>query len=167
MATVERAMQRDALVHEAASLLKVEPDGVIDALQRLLDRQRSADKEVARLRSSAAAAEGAELAAGAVDGVVVARLDGRTADELRELAQAVRHRDGVRAVVVGGSPDGIKVAIVAVTPGDPDAGVLVKQVAQLVGGGGGGSPEVAVAGGRDPGRLDDALAEARRVLTGG
>jgi alanyl-tRNA synthetase len=167
MATVERALRREAMVQEAANLLKVEPNGVVDALQRLLDRQRSADKELGRLRSSVTDAEGAALAAGAEDGVVIARRDGRSVEELRSLAQAVRHRDGVRAVVIGGTPDGTKVAIAVVTGGEPDAGVLVKQVAQVVGGGGGGSSEVAVAGGRDPDRLADALAEARRALTGG
>jgi alanyl-tRNA synthetase len=166
LATVERALQRDAVVQEAAALLKVEPDGVVDALQRLLDRQRSADKELARLRSSAIEAEGVELAAGAVDGVVVARRDGRSAEELRALAQAVGQRDGVRVAVVGGTPDGTKVAIAAATGGEPDAGALVKQVAKIVGGGGGGSPEVAVAGGRDPARLTEALTEARRILGG-
>ncbi len=167
LGTLERTLQRDAVLHEAASLLKVEPEGLVDALQRLLDRQRSADKELSRLRGAAAEAGAAELAAEAQDGRVVARRDGLTADELRTLAQAVHRRHGVRAVVLGGSPDGTKVAIVAVTGGDPDAAVAVKQVAQVVGGGGGGSAEVAVAGGRDPGRLDEALTEARRILAGG
>ncbi|HEY5246693.1 MAG TPA: alanine--tRNA ligase [Acidimicrobiales bacterium] len=164
LATVERARRREALVQEAATLLKVEPDGVVDALQRLLDRQRTTDKELARLRSSAVDADAAGLAAAAEDGVVVARRDGRAAEELRALAQAVRRRDGVRAAVVGGTADGAKVAIAIATGGEPDAGALVKQVGKIVQGGGGGSPDVAVAGGRDASRLDDALAEARRVL---
>ena len=96
---------------------------------------------------------------------MVARRDGRSADELRTLAQALVQR-GVRAAVVGGSPDGVKVAIAAATGGQPDAAALVKRVAALVGGGGGGSAEVAVAGGRDPGRLDEALREAQRALDG-
>ena len=167
LATFERTLEREAVMHEAASLLKVEPEGLVDALQRLLDRQRAADKELSRLRGAAAESDAAELAAKSDDGRVVARRDGLSADELRTLAQAVHRRDGVKAVVLGGSPDGTKVAIVAVTGGDPDAGTLVKQVAQVVGGGGGGSAEVAVAGGRDPGRLDEALSEARRILAGG
>jgi alanyl-tRNA synthetase len=56
---------------------------------------------------------------------------------------------------------------VAATGGQPDAGALVKSVAAVVGGGGGGSPEVAVAGGREPGQLDEALAQAARLLDGG
>ncbi len=166
LAAADRTLAREALLAEAASLLKVEPDGVLEALGRLLDRQRAQDKEIARLRGSATDAEAASLAASAEGGVVVARRDGHGADELRTLAQAVQRRDGVRAVVVGGVAEEGKVAIAAATGGEPDAGALVKRVAKVVGGGGGGSPEVAVAGGRDPGRLDEALAEARRALSG-
>ncbi len=167
LSTMERARQREGVVAEAATLLKVEPDGVLDALGRLLERQRAAERELVRLRSSAVAAEASELASGATDGVVVARRDERSPDELRTLAQAALGRDGVRAAVVGGSPDGKKASIAVATGGEPHAGDLVKRVAALMGGGGGGSPEVAVAGGREPAKLDEALGEARRALLGG
>ncbi len=82
----------------------------------------------------------------------------------RDLAQAVRGH-GARIVVVAGSPDGTKVAV-AVASGDRavDAGSTAKELAKMVGGGGGGSPELAVAGGSDPAKVDDVLAEARRRL---
>jgi alanyl-tRNA synthetase len=162
--TLERMRRREALVAEAAELLRTEPDGVLDALQRLLDRQRAADKELARLRSESLEAAAGALGAEAADGVVVARRDGLSPDELRSLAQMTRRRPGVRAAVLGGTPDGTKVSIAAATGGAPDAGDLVRRVGALVGGGGGGSPELALAGGRDPSRLDEALAEARRLL---
>ncbi|HVX21168.1 MAG TPA: alanine--tRNA ligase [Acidimicrobiales bacterium] len=162
---LHRAEARDALVGEAAALLRAEPDELVDAVQRLLERQRAADKELQSLRAAATDALAATLAEGAEGGVVVARQDGHTAEELRSLAQAVRRRPGVRAAVLGGSADGSKVAIAVATGGDPDAGALVKQVGKIVQGGGGGSPEVAVAGGRDLSRLDDALGEARRLLS--
>jgi alanyl-tRNA synthetase len=163
-AAIDRSLRRDALIDEAASLLRTEPDGVLVALERLLERQRTTERELARLRSSSLESDAAALGAEAVDGVVVARRDGHTPDELRSLAQATRRRDGVRAAVVGGSPDGVKVAIAVATGGEPDAGTLVKRIGAVVGGGGGGSAEVAVAGGREPARLDDALDEARRAL---
>src|SRR6185437_7595897 len=152
---LHRAEARDALVGEAAGLLRAEPDELVDAVQRLLDRQRAADKELQSLRAAATDALAATLAEGADDGVVVARQDGHAAEELRSLAQAVRRRPGVRAAVLGGSADGAKVAVAVATGGDPDAGALVKQVGKIVQGGGGGSPEVAVAGGRDLSRLDE------------
>jgi alanyl-tRNA synthetase len=165
-ATLARTRRQEAALAEAAQLLRTEPEGVVEALGRLLDRQRSAEKELARLRQGAVEGEAAELAAGARDGVVLARRDGRSPDDLRSLAQAVRRRDGVRAVVLGGSPDGAKAALAAATGGEPDATALVRAVASHIGGGGGGSPEVALAGGRDPGGLDAALEEAGRQLAG-
>jgi alanyl-tRNA synthetase len=81
------------------------------------------------------------------------------------LAQAVLRHDGVQAVALGGSPDGVKVALVAVTGGQPNATEVVKALGAIVGGGGGGSAELAVAGGKDPARLEEALAEARRLLS--
>jgi alanyl-tRNA synthetase len=96
---------------------------------------------------------------------VVARRDNVEGDVLRSLAQAVLRHDGVRAVVLGGSPDGAKVAIAAATGGDPDAVELVRTLGRMVGGGGGGSPEVALAGGKDPSQIEAALAEAQRLLS--
>jgi alanyl-tRNA synthetase len=149
---------------EAARLLRVEPDGVLDALQKLLDRQRQADKELQRAKGARIAEDAARLAQQAVNGVLVDRQDGLSPDQLRDLAQAVR-RHGARVVVVAGSPDGSKVGVAVASSDDAvEAGVLVKELAQLVGGGGGGSAELAVAGGSDVSRIDDLLAEARRRL---
>jgi alanyl-tRNA synthetase len=79
----------------------------------------------------------------------------------------VLRTDGVRAVALGGSAEEGKAAVVVATGGDPDATALIKSVAPIVGGGGGGTPQLALAGGRDPGKLDQALAEARRLLVEG
>jgi alanyl-tRNA synthetase len=151
---------------EAARLLRVEPDGVVDALQKLLERQRQADKELQRVRGAQVEQDAARLAELADDGVVVHREDGLSGDQLRDLAQAVRRR-GARVVVVAGSPDGTKAAV-AVASGDQavDAGQTVRELARLVGGGGGGSPELAMAGGSDIPGIDGLLAEARRRLNG-
>ncbi|MGH9018806.1 MAG: alanine--tRNA ligase, partial [Acidimicrobiales bacterium] len=153
--------ERSQVVAEAARLLRVEPDGVVDALERLLERQRRADKELQGLRGVALRGRAAELAAGVEAGVVVARVDGLLPDEVRELAQATG-RLGPRLVVLAGSPDGAKVALAVAAPGDLDAGAIVKELAPLVGGGGGGSPDLALAGGRDVDGVDSLLAEARR-----
>ncbi|HLW44883.1 MAG TPA: alanine--tRNA ligase [Acidimicrobiales bacterium] len=164
-ATLSRLRARERLVAEAAGLLKVEPDGLVDALQRLVDRERAAERELSRLRASSLDKEAADLASTADAGVVVARRDGRSPDELRALAQATRGH-GLRAVAIGGSPDGERVGIAVATGGDPDAASVVRQVAGIVGGGGGGSPQLALAGGREAQRLDEALGEVRRLLAG-
>jgi alanyl-tRNA synthetase len=158
--------QRQSVLADAARLLRVEPDGVVDALTRLLERQRETDKELQRLRGASLDERAAQLAAGAQDGVVVARVDGLAPDELRELVQAVRRR-GPAVAVVAGTPDGAKVSVAVASGGPVDAGFMVKELAALVGGGGGGSPELALAGGRDVDKVDAMLDEARRRLAGG
>jgi alanyl-tRNA synthetase len=160
-----RARDKEHAVSSAADLLRTEPDDLVPALERLMARQRESEKELAALKQRAGAAEAGDLATGAVDGIVVARRDGIEPDALRTLAEAVRRHEGVRAVVLGGSPDGAKVALAAATGGTPDAKELVRALGPLVGGGGGGSAEVAQAGGKNPAGLDDALAEAQRLLS--
>ncbi len=162
---LDRFAEREQLLQSSAELLRTEPEEVVTAIERVLARQREVDKELSKLRQQSSESDATELAAAADDGVVVARRDGVEPKALQTLAQAVLRHDGLRSVVLGGSPDGVKVAIVAATGGEPNATDLVKTLGALVGGGGGGSPELALAGGKDPSRLDEALAEARRLLS--
>jgi alanyl-tRNA synthetase len=166
-ASLERALERERLVQSAAELLRTDPDELLAAIGRLTERQREGERELARLRQQSSEAEAKALAeaAAADGGVVVARRDQVEPDALQNLAQAVLRHDGVRAVVLGGSPDGMKAAIVAATGGTPDATELVRTLGAMVGGGGGGSAEVARAGGKDPSRIEAALAEAQRLLS--
>jgi alanyl-tRNA synthetase len=168
---LDRIASREHLLAEAAALLRTDPEHVGEAIERLLERQKAAEKSLEQARSKELLAEAGSLIDSAVDGVVVARRDGLVPDQLRDLAQSVRSQGGLRVVVLGGSPDGTKASVavsVAATAGGPGAhaGDLVKQIAPLLGGGGGGSPEVAVAGGKDPSGIDRALDEARRLTAG-
>ena len=98
--------------------------------------------------------------------MVVARRDGTTRDELKDLAVAIRDRPGIKAVVLGGEPEGGGVALVAAVRKDSglEAPALIAEAARTVGGGGGGKKsDIAVAGGRDPNKLDEALEQARRA----
>jgi alanyl-tRNA synthetase len=167
MVAIERAKERERLVRAAAELLRSEPDELLTAIGRTLERQREGERELAKLRQQSSEAEAGTLAAAAASdgGIVVARRDNVDGKALQNLAQAVLRHDGVRAVVLAGSPDGTKVAIAAATGGKPDAKELVNTLGQLVGGGGGGSAEVALAGGRDPSQIEAALAEAQRLLS--
>jgi alanyl-tRNA synthetase len=164
-AALDRADAREHLVRAASEMLRTEPEDLLAALERLLARQRETDKELAKLRQKSSESVASELAAGAENGVVVARQNSLEPDALRALAQAVHRHDGVRAVALGGSPDGVKVALVVVTGGEPNATDVVRALGAIVGGGGGGSPELAVAGGKDVSRVDEALDEARRLLS--
>jgi alanyl-tRNA synthetase len=172
----DRIVAREGLLTEAASLLRTEPENVPETIERLLERQRTAEKTLEQLKSRQMQSDAASLAADATEGVLVARRDGLTPDELRELAQSARNSGGLRAVVLGGSPDGAKAAVAVAVDGgaggantgpEIHAGNLVKRIGPFLGGGGGGSAQVAVAGGKDPSGIDNALDEARKALAGG
>jgi alanyl-tRNA synthetase len=109
-----------------------------------------------------------ELAAAAVDGVVVGRLDGLPRDDYRELATSLRARPGMRAVVVAGEAEAGGVALVAaVTPESGlNAGELIAEGARLIKGGGGKGAELAVAGGKEVAGIDGALDSVRGALAG-
>ncbi|HLI01463.1 MAG TPA: alanine--tRNA ligase-related protein, partial [Acidimicrobiales bacterium] len=165
--TLGRLRQAEQAISEAADLLKARPDELTATIERRLADLRAAEAAVRSARQAALAGTARELVADAVDGILVARRDGLAADQLRELASQVRGLDGVRTVVLGGSPDGSKVALIALVAkgealGAPD---LIGDAARLVGGGGGGkNPEQAMAGGRDAARLDEALDGVRSKL---
>jgi len=154
------------VLQDAARMLKVETTGVLEALERVLERQRQSEKELTRLKAAHLDEQAAEIFAQAANGAVVRREDGRSADSLRDLAQAVRSA-GAEVVVLAGSPDGAKVAL-AVASGSSsiDAGSTAKELAQIVRGGGGGTSQLAQAGGSDTSMIDEMLAEARRRLGG-
>ena len=172
---LERLADREELLSEAAALLRTDPEHVGEAIERLLERQKAGEKSLEQARSRELRTEAEALVGQAVAGAVVARRDGHTPDQLRDLAQAVRTRGDLRVVVLGGSPDGTKASVAVAADragahdesgGQLDAGDLVRRIAPLLGGGGGGSPEVAVAGGKDPSGIDGALDEARRLTAG-
>ena len=166
-AALDRARERERLVQSAASLLRSEPDELVPAITRLIERQRDAEKELSRLRQQSSDAEAATLASQAVahGGNVVARRDHVEPDALRSLAQAVLRHEGVNAVVLAGTPDGSKASIAVATSGTPDSVQLVRALGAIVGGGGGGSAELALAGGKDPSGIQAALDEAQRLLS--
>jgi len=111
-------------------------------------------------------ARGSFVAARAVDGALVARVDGLSPSDFRDLAIAVRGKNAVEAVVLGGVSDSGGVALVAavVSASGLKAGELIKDAAKTVGGGGGGKGDIATAGGKNAGALDAALAAATAAV---
>jgi alanyl-tRNA synthetase len=153
-------LQRDERVlADAARLVGTTGDDLVGGVQRKLDELRALNDELKVLRSKLASGRAGELAATAVNGIVVQRVDGPDTNELRELALAVRNEPGVGVVVLGGVTGGGGVGLVAAVK--PATGIqassLIKDAARAVGGGGGGKGDVATAGGRDPAGIDAAL----------
>jgi alanyl-tRNA synthetase len=159
-------LQRDA--HELDEIAKLvgAPGDATGGVRRKLDELRALGDEVKALRGKLARNRSAELAADAVDGAVVARVDGLQPNELRELAITVRNAPDVDiAVLAGITPTGGVSLAAAVTPGSAiPAANLIRDAAKAVGGGGGGKGDVATAGGKDPAGIDQALELAREAV---
>jgi alanyl-tRNA synthetase len=163
--TLERVREEERLLERAADLLRTKPEELPDALERALARTKSLEEELKGLRSQMAGSVAKDLAAAADDGVVVARHDGLPADQLKDLAVAVRDQ-GAGVVVLIGSPDGERVAIAAaVAKGSGvEAAALSGMAGKATGGGGGGKGDVTTAGGKDVTKIDEAVAAVRKHL---
>ncbi len=163
---LERIYEEEQTLRRAATALRVKPEELPARVERLRDELKALQGELAAARAQQATAEAATLAGSAVDRVVVARRDGRSGDELRQLALAVREALGSGVVgLVGTGPDPTKAVLaVAVSRDLVDQGVtasgIAKPAAAMLGGGTGPAPDVAVGGGPKANQVD----EARAVL---
>jgi alanyl-tRNA synthetase len=161
----------DATLRAAADALRTQPERVPDAIAGLQERA----KQAARAGAGAATDPGAlATRAAQVDGATVLAevVEAPDAKALLELADRVKGRlGGDAAIVLGTAVPGppARVHLVAsVAPALVErgvkAGAIVREAAQVTGGGGGGRDTMAQAGGRDPERLEDAIATARRAI---
>ncbi|NNN21293.1 MAG: hypothetical protein HKL80_04740, partial [Acidimicrobiales bacterium] len=98
------------------------------------------------------------------NGLVKGRVDGLDQDSLRSLANQIMNTPGIRAVILGSSPDGVKASLVVATSGEVDSRAIVKSVGPLIQGGGGGSEKICLAGGKSAERLDEAISQAFSML---
>jgi alanyl-tRNA synthetase len=163
-AALESVARTESALRQAADMLKIGPLDVPARLQKLLDEQRTLEKQLRELEARLARSRAEDLTASArqINGVAViaGRIDGLDADGLRSVADTLRTRLGSGVVCVGSVLDG-KVNLIAAVTKDLTsrfpAGKLIQEVAKAVGGGGGGRPDLAQAGGKDPARLDAAL----------
>jgi alanyl-tRNA synthetase len=159
--------REDRMLADAARLVGVSNTEVVEGLQRKLDEIKVLNDEIKTLRAKAAMGQAAELAAAAVDGVLVARVDGLAPGELRDLALAARQQSGIAAVVLGGltSTGGVSLVAAITAAFGGQASDLIKDAAKAVGGGGGGKGDIATAGGKNPEGLDEALRLALEAAT--
>ncbi|HYZ76376.1 MAG TPA: alanine--tRNA ligase [Gaiellaceae bacterium] len=137
-----------------------------DELRAELERAR---KERKREPAAAAAAAETDVIVRRKDGgVVVAETKALSGGALRDLSDQLKHREQALAVLLGSAVDGRAFLVVNLDKSLADKGVdaaqVVREVAPIIGGGGGGRPTLAEAGGRDPNRLEEALAAAERHI---
>ena len=159
-------------LEKIAGYLETETDEAVEKTRSLLDdlknetrRANALESELAR-RTSGSLAENVLVVNGV--NVIVAKVKSSRIEVLREMSDILREKLKSVVIVLGSVYDERPVFIAAVTPDlvaqGYNAGSIVKQVAQVTGGGGGGKPELAQAGGKQKEKLDDALTLVTEII---
>jgi len=161
---VERYQQANDVLQRMANMMKVSEPELVEHVEKLITREHALEKEIDRLKNKLA-----QSAAGEVEGqartikdarVLAVRLDGMDRAQLRALADSLRNKWKTAVLVLASAEDSNVSIVSAVTKdltGKIHAGKLVGAVAQAVGGKGGGRPDMAEGGGKDPAALSAAL----------
>jgi alanyl-tRNA synthetase len=162
----------DTALREAARIVRSAPTEVAEKVEKLVERERHLEKEIADLKRQVAMGGSGQGGGGGLEDMLKGARDvpgGKAlavkagvgdAATLRELAEKLRDRLGEAVVLVGAPGKDKAMLVLTVSKGLTDrykAGELIKGIAQMVGGSGGGRPDMAQAGGTDVARLDEAL----------
>ncbi|MBI4355734.1 MAG: alanine--tRNA ligase, partial [Candidatus Omnitrophica bacterium] len=168
-----RQQEESQTLRQIAQQLSRSPQEALQGLEELMQHLKHAEKQLKTLKLEFAQAHAKRLVAEAkhVDGitVVAAQLDGADRELLSALADAIRGslREGIALLVSREQPDSVA-WVMAVSPTlvkrGLHAGQLLKAIAAVTQGGGGGRPEFAQAGGKDPAKIPDALQEAEQLI---
>jgi alanyl-tRNA synthetase len=160
-----------ATLRKAAVLLNSGEDEVIAAIERQLDQIKALEKQLDGLKRRAAGSQAQDLMAGVRDvkgvKVLAAKVDGVDRESLRQMVDTLRQKLGSGVVVLATAEDG-KVALITGVTKDLNprlhAGKIVQELAKLVGGSGGGRPDLAEAGGKDTSGIELALSTVYPLL---
>ncbi len=171
-AVIEYAQRQSQLTSELARLLGAPTDQLAEQAARLIAQMHETRRELEAAQRALARVQFEDTLrqAQAINGAhfLVAEVNVNSADLLREMTDWYRARYPSGAVVLGAVINGKPAFVAAVTPDltrqGLDAGKLVREVASVVGGSGGGRPTLAQAGGKHAERLGEALETARRLL---
>jgi alanyl-tRNA synthetase len=156
---------------EIGDLVRGSADDAVEKVKKLLDRQKELEREIQKLRGQFEKDQIPELLAKkqSVDGtnVLVSQVDGVDAKQLRDMVDQLKDRLGSGVVVLASAGES-NVNLVASVSADLTrryhAGNIIKELARMVGGGGGGRPDFAQAGGKEPAKIDVALKRAEELI---
>jgi alanyl-tRNA synthetase len=166
------AQRQRATLQKVLDALHVGDTQAADAIEKLQAENKRLGREVSQLKTKVAIGGGPAQAGDdtvKVDGITLARrrVSGLDKDALRGLSDSLKDRISSGVVVLASESDGKVQIVVAVTPdltSRVKAGQIVKELAPMVGGGGGGRPDFAEAGGKQPEKIDDMLKAAEAVV---
>ncbi|MEM7761076.1 MAG: alanine--tRNA ligase, partial [Cyanobacteria bacterium P01_A01_bin.40] len=168
---------RDKVVKELSSTFKVKPEEISDRVNSLQTELKATQKELEAAKQELALAKSDSLLSQAETvgeyQILVANMGEMDAKSLQSAGERLQQKLGEAAVVVASIPSAGKVSLVAafspkvIKEKKLQAGKFIGGIAKICGGGGGGRPNLAQAGGRDASKLDEALATAKQQLTEG
>ena len=164
--------QVEETLKEAAALLKVSPADVVKRITALQEEAKTLSKENDKLKAKIAKAAAGDVTSEAEDvngiKVLVKALSGVDMNGMRDLGDEAKQKLGEAVILYATENDGKVNLMATATEGaikkGAHAGNLIKEVASLVGGGGGGRPNMAQAGGKNPAGIPDALKKAKEVI---
>ena len=163
---------RESALQEVGELLRSGEDDVATRVAKLVAQQRDLEKQLKLLQGKLAGSQSEDLISQArqVDGITVlaAQVDGLDDVALRDLADRLREQIRSGLVVLGTTRDDRVVLLAAVTKDltkKLHAGNIIKKIAPIVGGGGGGKADLAQAGGKDPSKLQEALEAVYQLVS--
>lgn len=167
----EYYQNKENILSEMANLLKSKEDELPSRISQLLSQLRETEKKLESLSAKNTADQMDDLLKGSfeIEGVstVIARVTVEKADDLRQMADILRDKMGRGIVVLAAEIDG-KASLLAAATKDLvkifHAGNLIREAAKLVGGGGGGRPDLAQAGGKNPEKLPEAMEQIRKLV---
>jgi len=163
---------REKLISDISAALKTSPQESVRRIESIVTELRNAQKEIEQLRSKLVSSSLDEVLSKAVEvkgvKVVKARFDQLDMEALRNTGDTIRNKLGSGLVVLGSGYEG-KVSFVVMATKDVvekgiHSGNIIKEVAKIAGGGGGGRPDMAQAGGKDITKLDEALDYSIKVV---
>jgi len=163
------------IVDELSATLKVPSEGLVDRVVQLIKENKKLSKEL----KTAARASGADVMTEAKEllqkcekvgetSIIIGQLQGTQIEQAREAVDMLKKKAKSAAIVLGFG-DGDKATLLAGMTDDVikkglRAGDIVKETAPIIGGGGGGRPQIAQAGGKNPKKIDDALKKASELI---
>ncbi len=164
--------QVEETLKEAAALLKASPADVAKRITALQEEVKTLSKENDKLKAKIAKAAAGDVTSEAEDvngiKVLVKALSGVDMNGMRDLGDEAKQKLGEAVILYATENDGKVNLMATATEGaikkGAHAGNLIKEVASLVGGGGGGRPNMAQAGGKNPAGIPDALKKAKEVI---
>lgn len=165
--------KQEEMLNLVAGLLKTSPAMVVTATEKVLEQRTELEKQNRQLKMGGNTAQSTELVPKTIQGIpmVIERLDGTEPEALANLADKTAQRLGSAVVLLAAVTEGRVLFAAKVTPDLVEKGVhagnLVRNVAKMTGGGGGGRPDFAQAGGKNPDLLPQALEAVPNFITNG